>query len=112
MQASHITVRDVNKVFNAGEREVVALKDIQLQIPNGQFVCLLGPSGCGKSTLLNAIAGFALPSSGTITANGALVTGPGPDRGMVFQEYALFPWMTVEKNIGFGLEVKGIPKPE
>ena len=109
---SHIEVRKVNKVFNAGEREVVALKDISLEIPNGQFVCLLGPSGCGKSTLLNAIAGFALPSTGTILANGALVTGPGPDRGMVFQEYALFPWMTVEKNIGFGLEVKGVAKAE
>ncbi len=112
MQPSHIVVSKVHKVFNAGEREVVALKDINLEIPNGQFVCLLGPSGCGKSTLLNAIAGFALPSAGTITANGAWVSGPGPDRGMVFQEYALFPWMTVEKNIGFGLEVKGVPKAE
>ena len=112
MQASHIEVRNVHKVFNAGEREVVALKDINLQIPNGQFVCLLGPSGCGKSTLLNAIAGFALPSAGEITANGALVKGPGPDRGMVFQEYALFPWMTVEKNIGFGLEIKGMGKDQ
>jgi NitT/TauT family transport system ATP-binding protein len=112
MQASHIEVKSVHKVFNAGEREVVALKDINLHIPDGQFVCLLGPSGCGKSTLLNAIAGFALPSSGAITANGALVKGPGPDRGMVFQEYALFPWMTVEKNIGFGLEVKGVPKAD
>ena len=112
MQASHIEVRNVHKVFNAGEREVVALKDINLQIPNGQFVCLLGPSGCGKSTLLNAIAGFALPSAGEITANGVLVKGPGPDRGMVFQEYALFPWMTVEKNIGFGLEIKGMGKDQ
>ena len=112
MQASPIEVKGVHKVFSAGEREVVALKDINLHIPDGQFVCLLGPSGCGKSTLLNAIAGFALPSSGSITANGTLVKGPGPDRGMVFQEYALFPWMTVEKNIGFGLEVKGVPKAE
>jgi NitT/TauT family transport system ATP-binding protein len=109
MSTSHIDVVGVNKVFNAGERAVVALKDINLHIPDGQFVCLLGPSGCGKSTLLNAIAGFALPSSGSITANGKLVTGPGPERGMVFQEYALFPWMTVEKNIAFGLEIKGMP---
>ncbi|MCX8522088.1 MAG: ABC transporter ATP-binding protein, partial [Rhodoferax sp.] len=74
----------------------------------GQFVCLLGPSGCGKSTLLNAIAGFSLPSSGSISAGGQAVSGPGPERGMVFQEYALFPWMTVEKNIAFGLEIKGL----
>ena len=109
---AHIDVSNVSKVFNAGEREVVALQNIDLHIPDGQFVCLLGPSGCGKSTLLNAIAGFALPSSGAINAGGKLVTGPGPERGMVFQEYALFPWMTVEKNIGFGLEIKGVPKAQ
>jgi len=108
MSATHIQVSGVNKVFKTDSREVVALKDINLDIPQGQFVCLLGPSGCGKSTLLNAIAGFSLPSSGTITADGKLVTGPGPERGMVFQEYALFPWMTVEKNIAFGLEIKGM----
>ncbi|NVD98150.1 ABC transporter ATP-binding protein [Massilia sp. BJB1822] len=107
---SHITVKGVNKVFKTDSREVVALKDINLHIPQGQFVCLLGPSGCGKSTLLNAIAGFSLPSSGEITADAQLITGPGPERGMVFQEYALFPWMTVEKNIAFGLEVKGMAK--
>lgn len=112
MSAAHIVVKDVNKVFKTAEREVVALKDIQLEIPQGQFVCLLGPSGCGKSTLLNAMAGFSLPSSGTITADGKLITGPGPERGMVFQEYALFPWMTVEKNIAFGLEIKGMDKAE
>ncbi len=107
MSTTHISVKSVNKIFASAEREVVALKDIQLDIRQGQFVCLLGPSGCGKSTLLNAIAGFSLPSSGSITADGREVTGPGPDRGMVFQEYALFPWMTVEKNIAFGLEIKG-----
>ncbi len=108
MSATHITVRGVNKVFKTDSREVVALKDINLEIPQGQFVCLLGPSGCGKSTLLNAVAGFAPPSSGRIHADGKLVSGPGPERGMVFQEYALFPWMTVEKNIAFGLEIKGM----
>ena len=110
--ASEISIVGVNKVFKTSDRDVVALKDIHLEIPSGQFVCLLGPSGCGKSTLLNAVAGFSLPSSGTITADGKVVTEPGPDRGMVFQEYALFPWMTVEQNIGFGLEIKGMPKPE
>ncbi len=112
MSASQIVVTGVNKVFKSDDREVVALKDINLDIPDGQFVCLLGPSGCGKSTLLNAIAGFALPSSGSITTNGKLVAEPGPDRGMVFQEYALFPWMTVEQNVAFGLEIKGVAKAE
>jgi NitT/TauT family transport system ATP-binding protein len=107
---SHINIFGVSKTFGGGAHAVLALDDINLQIPEGQLVCLLGPSGCGKSTLLNAIAGFSLPSKGNITANGALVTGPGPERGMVFQEYALFPWMTVEKNIGFGLRIRGMPQ--
>jgi len=112
MSAAHIVIKDVNKVFLTEGREVVALKGIDLEIPRGQFTCLLGPSGCGKSTLLNAVAGFALPSSGSISADGQAVTGPGPDRGMVFQEYALFPWMTVEQNVAFGLEIKGMQKAE
>ncbi len=112
MNPTQIQVKAVNKIFKTADKEVVALRDIHLDIPEGQFVCLLGPSGCGKSTLLNAVAGFSLPSSGAITVNGQTVTGPGPDRGMVFQEYALFPWMTVEQNIGFGLEIKGMDKSE
>ena len=108
MAKEHITITGVHKVFHSAERNVVALQDINLSIPEGQFVCLLGPSGCGKSTLLNAVAGFSLPTSGDITANGKRVNAPGPDRGMVFQEYALFPWMTVEKNVAFGLEIKGM----
>ncbi|WP_256078177.1 ABC transporter ATP-binding protein [Massilia sp. YIM B04103] len=107
---SHILVQDVSKVFKTDSREVVALKNIELEIPQGQFVCLLGPSGCGKSTLLNAVAGFSLPSSGRITVDGREVTAPGPERGMVFQEYALFPWMTVAENVAFGLEIKGQDK--
>ena len=106
----HIRIRKVNKVFMSGRRETVALEDIDLDIAPGQFTCLLGPSGCGKSTLLNAVAGFSPPTAGSITVDGRPVTGPGPERGMVFQEYALFPWMTVENNIGFGLEIKGVPK--
>ena len=103
---TQILIHDVQKVFKTVDKDVVALKDINLEIPAGQFVCLLGPSGCGKSTLLNAIAGFSLPSAGNITVNGKIVSAPGPDRGMVFQEYALFPWMTVEQNIAFGLEIQ------
>ncbi|WP_306394958.1 ABC transporter ATP-binding protein [Telluria beijingensis] len=112
MSDIHIRIEGVNKVFGGEGHEVVALQDIDLKIPRGQFVCLLGPSGCGKSTLLNAVAGFAPPSSGTILVDGRPVTGPGPQRGMVFQEYALFPWMTVEQNIRFGLEIKRMRGPE
>ena len=110
MQNPQIVVSDVQKVFRTQERDVVALKDINLTINQGEFVCLLGPSGCGKSTLLNAIAGFSLPSSGSIRVDGLPVSTPGPERGMVFQEYALFPWMTVAQNVAFGLEVKGMSK--
>jgi NitT/TauT family transport system ATP-binding protein len=112
MSATHIVISNVGKVFKTAERDVVALQDINLEIPQGQFVCLLGPSGCGKSTLLNAVAGFAPPTSGSIVADGQLVTAPGPERGMVFQEYALFPWMTVADNVAFGLEIKGMDKAE
>ncbi|ELX10807.1 nitrate/sulfonate/bicarbonate ABC transport system ATP-binding protein [Janthinobacterium sp. HH01] len=108
----HIVISNVSKVFQTAERQLVALEDIDLEIPQGQFVCLLGPSGCGKSTLLNAIAGFAPPSAGRIVADGRQVTAPGPERGMVFQEYALFPWMTVADNVAFGLEIKGMAKAE
>lgn len=107
-----IAVRGVRKVFTTGGREVVALDGIDLEVAPGELVCLLGPSGCGKSTLLNAIAGFAPPTAGEVVANGRPVTGPGPDRAMVFQEYALFPWMTVEANVAFGLEIAGRPRAE
>jgi NitT/TauT family transport system ATP-binding protein len=109
MSAAHIEVKGVSKVFGSA---VVALQEINLEVPRGQFVCLLGPSGCGKSTLLNAIAGFAPPTAGSIVADGKPVTAPGPERGMVFQEYALFPWMTVADNVAFGLEIKGMPKAQ
>ncbi|WP_426339743.1 ABC transporter ATP-binding protein [Pseudoduganella sp. S-14] len=109
MSAAHIEIKGVGKVFGTS---VVALQDINLDIPRGQFVCLLGPSGCGKSTLLNAIAGFSPPTSGSIVADGKPVAEPGPERGMVFQEYALFPWMTVADNVAFGLEIKGMAKEQ
>lgn len=112
MSSPHIQIQGVDKIFKNTDKEVVVLRNIHLEIPEGQFVCLLGPSGCGKSTLLNAIAGFSLPSVGSIIANGKVVSAPGPDRGMVFQEYALFPWMTVEQNIAFGMEIKGMTKAD
>jgi NitT/TauT family transport system ATP-binding protein len=102
-----IRIRGVHKVFAGGGGEVTALGGIDLDVGQGELVCLLGPSGCGKSTLLNAIAGFSPPTAGSVLANGRPVTAPGPDRAMVFQEYALFPWLTVERNVAFGLEVRG-----
>ncbi len=104
-----VRIEQVNKVFRSGGREIIALKGLNLDIHRGEFICILGPSGCGKSTLLNAIAGFSLPTSGRLIANNKEVTSPGPDRAMVFQEYALFPWMTVAENVAFGLEVKRLP---
>jgi NitT/TauT family transport system ATP-binding protein len=100
-----IQITNVSKAFQSDDGEVRALDHVSLDIENGEFICLLGPSGCGKSTLLNAIGGFSLPSQGLITVNGKTITAAGPDRGMVFQEYALFPWMTVEDNIRFGMEL-------
>ena len=110
--SAEIVVANAVKVFGTGTAAVAALQDISTTVPEGQFLCLLGPSGCGKSTLLNAIAGFTPLTDGRITMGGKAVTQPGPDRGMVFQEYALFPWMTVEDNVRFGLDIKGVPKPE
>lgn len=109
---AHIAVHGVSKKFPIPGGEVIALKDIELSIRKGEFVCLLGPSGCGKSTLLNAVAGFSHPTAGTITVDGRTISGPGPDRGMVFQEYALFPWMTVAQNVAFGLEIKGMKRAD
>ena len=110
--SGQIRVANVDKRFPVPGGEIVALKGIDLDIRAGEFVCLLGPSGCGKSTLLNAIAGFSPPTAGTVTVDDRAVTGPGPDRGMVFQEYALFPWMTVADNVAFGLEIKGMARSD
>jgi len=106
MSAEQIEIEHVHKVFRGDGQDVIALRDIDFKISQGQFVCLLGPSGCGKSTLLNAIAGFSLATQGEIRVEGKPVRQPGPDRGMVFQEYALFPWMTVAENITFGLKIR------
>src|SRR5436190_20785094 len=106
MPETTLQIRGVRKEF----RGFLALENIDLTVGRGEFVCLLGPSGCGKSTLLNAIAGFALPTSGEILAFGKPVRQPEPERAMVFQEYALFPWMTVRDNVAFGLQIRGDPQ--
>jgi sulfonate transport system ATP-binding protein len=107
-----LTVRGVTKRFAVGDGEVEALAPVDLSIPQGEFVCLIGASGCGKSTLLRIIAGFEEPSTGEASIDGKAITGPGSDRGMVFQDYALFPWMTVRENISFGPRQRRLPREE
>ncbi len=97
-----LSVRDVSKEFEIGAERVEALHRINAVVEKGEFVCLIGASGCGKSTLLRIIAGFETPTSGEVTVYDHPIQGPGSDRGMVFQDYALFPWMTVRENIAFG----------
>jgi NitT/TauT family transport system ATP-binding protein len=107
-----LTVETLNKKYVSHGSETPALVDINLRIEEGEFVCLLGPSGCGKSTLLKIIAGLIPATSGRITINGKPVSGPGPERAVVFQDYALFPWMTVRDNVEFGLEARKLPLAE
>jgi NitT/TauT family transport system ATP-binding protein len=95
-----------------GQEELVALQDINLAIRRGEFVCIVGPSGCGKSTFLNLIAGFDRPSRGELRLRGRAIEKPGADRGVVFQEHALFPWLTVRQNIAFGPSVRHVKRAE
>ncbi|CAM3572667.1 ABC transporter ATP-binding protein [Isoptericola cucumis] len=107
-----ISVQHVRKTFALKNEEFVALDDVSLDIADNEFVTVVGPSGCGKSTLMNVLAGLETPTSGHARVDGADVTGPGPERGVIFQQYALFPWLTVRKNIEFGLKVAGLGKAE
>ncbi len=108
-----IEVRDVSLVYDTPGGKVPGVKDISFNIEASEFLCIVGPSGCGKSTLLNIIAGFLPPASGEIRIGGKVVTGHGMDRGVVFQDFAqLFPWRTALGNVVFGLEMKGVAKPE
>ncbi len=112
VQRPKIQIEGVSKWFGAAKHVMPALLDITLDVHTNEFVCLLGPSGCGKSTLLNIVAGFIPPSEGRVLAYGAEITAPGADRGVVFQEYALFPWLTVQENVEFGPRLKGVAKAE
>nr|WP_307992499.1 ABC transporter ATP-binding protein [uncultured Niameybacter sp.] len=103
-----VKIDQVKRIFNVRGNEVVALNGVNLDIMENEFVCVVGPSGCGKSTLLNMIAGLDKPSSGAIYMDGKEIDGPSPERGVVFQQYALFPWLTVEKNVAFGLKLRGL----
>jgi NitT/TauT family transport system ATP-binding protein/sulfonate transport system ATP-binding protein len=107
-----LNIRGVTKRFAVGNGEIEALAPVDLSIPKGEFVCLIGASGCGKSTLLRIIAGFEEPTTGGVSIDGRVITGPGSDRGMVFQDYALFPWMTVRDNISFGPRQRHLPHEE
>ena len=107
-----LTIRGVTKRFSVGDGDLEALAPVDLSIPTGEFVCMIGASGCGKSTLLRIIAGFEEPTTGNVAMYGKAITGPGSDRGMVFQDYALFPWMTVRENISFGPRQRQLPREE
>jgi len=107
-----LEARNIVKHFDHNGNSVLALNGIDLKVDEGDFVCIVGPSGCGKSTFLNIIAGLEKPDSGEILLNGKAITTPGPDRTMVFQEGALFPWLKVIDNVEFGLKMAGIPKDE
>ncbi|WP_029556125.1 ABC transporter ATP-binding protein [Xanthobacter sp. 91] len=107
-----IEVSDFNLAYDTIDGAVIAVRDADLVVNPGEFVSIIGPSGCGKSTFLNAVAGFLKPSSGTVTVDGEPVKGPSADRGMVFQQYSLFPWKTVRENVEFGLKMRGMGKSE
>ncbi len=108
-----IDIADVSQTFaTSGRKSHLALSEISLSIADGAFVSILGPSGCGKSTLLYIVGGFVKPTAGTVKVRDKLITGPGPDRGPVFQEFALFPWKTVLGNVCYGLRQQGVAKAE
>jgi len=104
-----VELRNVGVAFGSGGGKVQAVKDVSLSVQPGEFVSLIGPSGCGKSSLLGIVAGFTKPTTGTASLNGLPIKKPGSDRGVVFQQYSLLPWLTVKKNVEFGLKMNGTP---
>lgn len=107
-----VSIQGIEKKYNTRKGEVVALNGVNFDIKENEFICVIGPSGCGKSTLLNIIAGLLEPTAGQILVDCKPIQGTGTDRGVVFQQYALFPWLTVKKNVEFGLKLKGLSKDE
>lgn len=105
-------LKNINKSFTRNGEELEVIKDVNLTVDDGEFLCLVGPSGCGKTTILRMIAGLDFPTNGEITENGKLIKEPSPERGFVFQQYSLFPWRTVLDNIAFGPEVRGVDADE
>ena len=107
-----ISFQQLSCTFTLNGQEFNALDQVSLDIADGEFVTVVGPSGCGKSTLMNAAAGLLEPTSGQVLVDDRPVHGPGPERGVIFQQYALFPWLTVRQNIAFGLDIAKVPSPE
>ncbi len=108
----YLKITNLHKHFETRQGSLVVLKDINMDIEQGEFICAVGASGSGKSTLLRQIAGLDMPTTGEVKIDGETVTGPGPDRGMVFQHYTLYPWMNIQENTEFGLKLQGIPSKE
>ncbi|WP_461214575.1 ABC transporter ATP-binding protein [Lacticaseibacillus sp. GG6-2] len=109
-QHAKISLENVTKQYTSRRHQTLALRNVDLAIKENEFVSIVGPSGCGKSTMLRMIAGLDHASSGSVTIDSSAITAPGPDRGLVFQAYSLFPWMTVAKNIEYGLKMKKMPR--
>jgi NitT/TauT family transport system ATP-binding protein len=104
--ATRIVFDHVSVAFRTAGGLLPVVEDVSWSIANGEFVSIIGPSGCGKTTMMNMVAGFVQPTTGRVTLDGAAITGPGPERGVIFQEYGVFPWLTVEENIAFGLRLR------
>lgn len=107
-----LQVKNVTRIYDGNDGPVTAIRDVNLEVRESEFVMIVGPSGCGKTTLINIIGGLDTATSGEVLLDGKAVNGPGADRGMVFQSYSLFPWLTVQKNVEFGLKMKGVPAAE
>src|SRR3989338_8745624 len=107
-----VALKRVSKSFKQKGQRIQALRDINFSIEDGEFICVIGPSGCGKSSLISLIAGLEFPDSGEVFVDSKIVEGPSKDRLVVFQEAALFPWLTVQENVEFGLKLQKVPKEE